>query len=66
MSITEQHDLFGAIEPTLPDGFVMRPTALVQRSSTGHHSVFDGRLIWLLPSRLGNERISGVRKPAFG
>jgi electron-transferring-flavoprotein dehydrogenase len=28
-------------------------TALVQRSATGDHSVFDGPLIWLLPSRLG-------------
>jgi hypothetical protein len=31
--------------------------ALVQRSATGHHLVFDGPLISSLPSRLGNERI---------
>jgi hypothetical protein len=40
--------------------------ALVQRSATGHHLVFDGPLIWSLPSWLGNELISGVRRRAFG
>jgi len=59
-------------DPSLPPGFdaekinVGIAVALVQRSATDHHSVFDGPLIWLLPSRLGNERISGVRRQAFG
>jgi hypothetical protein len=41
-------------------------SALVQRSTTGHFSVFDGPLISLLPLRFGNERISGVRRRSFG
>lgn len=40
--------------------------ALVQRSATDHHLVFDRPFIWLLPPRLGSERISGVRRRAFG
>lgn len=40
--------------------------ALVRRSANVRKSVFDGPLIWLLPSRLGNERISGVHRQVFG
>ncbi|HLP66884.1 MAG TPA: AraC family transcriptional regulator ligand-binding domain-containing protein [Rhizobium sp.] len=40
--------------------------ALVRGSANVQKSVFDGPIIWLLPSMLGNERISGVRRRAFG
>ncbi|WP_426131879.1 hypothetical protein, partial [Pararhizobium sp. PWRC1-1] len=40
-------------------------SALVHRSATGHHSVFDALLISLLPSVPRNEWISSVRRRAF-
>lgn len=45
------------------DLFVM---ALVRGSASTRKSVFDRPVIWLLPLRLGNERISGVHRQAFG
>jgi hypothetical protein len=40
--------------------------ALVRGSANVRNSVFDGPLIWLLPPRLGNEWILGVRRRVFG
>lgn len=40
--------------------------ALVRESGNERSSFFDGPLIWLLPLGLGNERITGVRRQAFG
>lgn len=48
------------------DGMNRGDAALVRGSANVRKSVFDGPIIWLLPSRLGVERISGVRRPAFG
>ena len=68
--VTIANGMIAEVRTILPDHLdvLVLPTqeALVRGSANVRYSVSDRPLIWLLPLRLGNERISGVHRQAFG